>query len=700
MNAKARKALLVAGSVLVAGTVAQAQPVDPIGDLLQSAPQEAPVQAAAVVHAGAGTLSVNDVTLLRRAIDSARRGDVNGARAARDGLSDSLARKVASWALADYDGESIGFFEVDQARRELAEWPRAARRQVAAERLLESSGKSPAQIVEWFGGADPQTAQGALALASAYKMLGRQAEAAALVRNWWRNKSFDADTQRNMLGRFSDVLTPEDHVRRADILLYAPQSQAARDMIALLPADWQAAAAARIALRANAENGQELAAALPASVANSPGVAFERAAYLRRHNLDSLAQALVKDFPRDVSTPEAAKAIWDERRQLVLTAMKAGDFRAAYEAADSGLSDGTQAAEAEFVAGWIALTKLHEPEAAAKHFATIDRVGVTPITRARALYWQGRAAEARRDRKSADQFYEAAAVHKTAFYGQLAAEKLGQRLTLSTDPEITPADRARFESRGAVQATRLLYDLGYRDLYRTFVLNLDDILPSTQEEALLVDLARGYGDQELSMKAARGAAQRGFILPQRAYPYLTPPEAPGAAEPAFVLAITRQESDFDPRTRSGVGARGMMQLMPATAAIVAKKIGVSYSSSMLDDPDYNMRLGSSFLGQLVDRFSGSYVMAAAGYNAGPGRPAQWVSWCGDPRGGSTDPVDFIECIPFSETRNYVMRVMENTQVYRAKMNGGSAPVTLMSDLKRGSYNYAASNLGNGTVAAN
>lgn len=201
------------------------------------------------------------------------------------------------------------------------------------------------------------------------------------------------------------------------------------------------------------------------------------------------------------------------------------------------------------------------------------------------------------------------------------------------------------------------------------------------------------------MKAARGAAQRGFILPQRAYPYLTPPEAPGAAEPAFVLAITRQESDFDPRTRSGAGARGMMQLMPATAQIVARKIGVSYSSSLLDDPDYNMRLGSSFLGQLVDRFSGSYVMAAAGYNAGPGRPAQWVSWCGDPR-GAADPVDFIECIPFAETRNYVMRVMENTQIYRAKMNGGSAPITLTADLKRGSYHYAASNLGAGTMAAN
>jgi soluble lytic murein transglycosylase len=689
LKAKVRKILLLAGSVVVASAAARAQPVDPIGDLLQTAPPEAPVQAAAVVHSGAGALSANDVILLRRAIDAARRGDVNGARAAREGLADPLAKKVASWALADSNGDSLGFFEIDEARRDLADWPRATRWRASAERQIEASGKSPQDIVEWFGPGDPQTVQGAIALASAYRALGKIPQANALIKHWWRDRSFDVDIQRAILARFSDSLTQDDHVRRVDVLLYQANSGGARDLIPLLPTDWQLAAQARIALRANAGTANEIAAALPPSVANSPGVAFERAAYMRRHNLDNLALALVKDFPREIVTPEQAKAVWDERKQLVLTALRAGDAKGAYAAANSAIGLGPEAADSAFLAGWIALTKLHDPEAAARHFATIEQVGVTPITRARALYWEGRAADAAKDATTARRYYEAAAVHKMTFYGQLAAEKLGQKLTLTADPMISPADRQRFDARAAVQATRLLYDLGYRDLYRTFVLNLDDILPSTQEAALLVDLARNYGDQGLSMKAARGAAQRGFILPQRAYPYLTPPDSPGGAEAAFVLAITRQESDFDPRTRSGVGARGLMQLMPATAAIVARRIGVGYSPSQLDDPEYNMRLGSSYLGQLVDRFSGSYVMAAAGYNAGPGRPAQWVSYCGDPRGGSTDPVDFIECIPFSETRNYVMRVMENTQVYRAKMNGGSAPVTLMTDLKRGSYNYAA-----------
>jgi soluble lytic murein transglycosylase-like protein len=232
---------------------------------------------------------------------------------------------------------------------------------------------------------------------------------------------------------------------------------------------------------------------------------------------------------------------------------------------------------------------------------------------------------------------------------------------------------------------------GARDQVRVFVLYIDDQLPSAEEEALLVDLASGYGDPDLAMRAVRTAAQRGFTLPERGYPLLdhlfTP--GPGAAETAFVYSISRQESNFDPNARSGPGARGMMQLMPATAAIVARQLGESHSVDRLSDPFYNMRLGSTYLGSMVSNFSGSYIMAAAAYNAGPGRPAAWVGLCGDPRGATTDPLDFIECIPFSETRNYVMRTIETTMVYRARLNGGVAPLTLSSDLKRGGYNYAS-----------
>lgn len=674
----------------MASVAARAQPIDPLGDLLESVTRptalgDAPLQPANASH----RLSDKDATLLRQAIEAARRANVNGARDAISQISDSLARKTATWVLVDCDADSIGFSEVDNARRDLAGWPRAQRRQAAAERLVEMAGKTPQQVVDWFAGAEPTTPQGAMALAKAYRGLGRTADATTTIKRWWRDKSFDADTQRAMLGRFGDILTIDDHVRRADVLLYGKEQAAARDMVDLLPPDRQQAARARQALRADARNANDLVNALPPELAQSPGVAFERAAYLRRKGMDVLALGQLGWFPHEVTSSDQADRIWDERRRLVLSALRAGDARAAYAAAaDSGLTVGAPGADAEFDAGWIALTKLNDPAKAAGHFTNLERIGTSPVTRGRALYWLGRAAEAQGDRTGAQTYFGQAARYNTTFYGMLAAEKVGQRLTLASDPTISSQARDAFESRSEIAATRLLFDYGQRDLFKVFVLNLDDILPTAEDEAQLIDLARGYGEMELSMKAARAAAQRGFILPQRAYPLRSAPDG-GAAETALVLAITRQESSFDPSVRSGAGARGMMQLMPSTAKILARRIGVSYSPAQLDEPEYNMRLGASFLGQLVSQFSGSYIMAAAGYNAGPGRPTQWTQFCGDPRGGSTDPVDFIECIPFSETRNYVMRVMENMQVYRAKLAGGSIPITLSADLKRGAYGAAA-----------
>ncbi|WP_374570804.1 lytic transglycosylase domain-containing protein [Phenylobacterium sp.] len=685
MIAKARKALLSSAALLLLAGVADAEPADsPAATAPAGAPQVYTPQTASYQP-----LSDAQSQALRQALDAARRADISGAQAAIASLTDPVAKKIAVWALTDANSDSLGFFDVERARSDLSGWPRGARRQAAAEKLVATSGMSPTRMIEWFGGAEPATAEGAMALASAFQAAGRPDDAAKLIRHVWRTKVFEADAQRAMLARFGSLLTVDDHIQRANILLYGSQGPAARDMLDLLPADQRAAAEARMALRANAANANDLVAALPASVAGQPGVMFEKAAYLRRRGLDTLALQIVDQLPHDIPTDDAADRIWNERYQLTLKALRNGDAQGAYKAAaDTGLTDGSDAAEAEFYAGWIALTRLNKPGVADNHFAAIERIGSSPITRGRALYWRGRAAEARGDQIQAKLFYSQAAQYNTTFYGQLAGEKVGDGvMQLGRDPVITPADRARFESRETVRAARMLHDIGEDNLFRVFVLSLDDVLPSAEEEALLIDLARGYGDQDVSMKVARKAAQRGFVLPERGYPMRSPPQVAQAPEPALVLGITRQESGFDPNIRSGAGARGMMQLMPATAQLVARSMGVSYTADKLYEADYNMRLGSTYLGQMIDRFSGSYVMGVAAYNAGPGRPTQWSSFCGDPRGSGTDPIDFIECIPFSETRNYVMRVLEGAQVYRARLNGGSAKITLSQDLARGSYGF-------------
>ncbi len=679
MGRKAARRLGIAALVVGVAAVATAQPV-PYSQLGQSPVTPLAPYAAATTESG----------WLREALNAAKAGDVARARIAAANLADPLARRVAIWALTDSSAESLGFAEVDRARRELGGWPRAARRQAAAEKLMMTSGYSPSDVIAWFAATPPQTADGALALALAQRNSGQAEAAATTIRAWWRGKVFEADAQSRILANFSDVLTAADHARRADILLYGQQGPAARDMVRLLAGDDLAAANVRIALRSGASGVDALYEALPPAVQMSPGVAFERAANLRRRDQQGAAIELVRYFGKP-STDDAAARIWAERKALIGWALRASNFRAAYDAAsDSGITAGADGAEAEFYAGWLALNKLKNPSLAEGHFAALAGIGSSPITRGRALYWQGRAAEAGGDAVAAAGFYGDGARFQTTFYGQLAAEKAGVRtLALGKDPVIGPEHRARFEANELVRAARLLNSVGNVDLFKAFVLYIDDVLDTAEDHALLVDLALSTGDQDLAMRAARTAAQRGFVLPERGYPLVAPPAVITSAEPAFSLSIARQESNFFPGARSNVGARGMMQLMPATARLTARKMGEPFTESRLNEADYNMRLGATYLGDMIDNFSGSYAMAAAAYNAGPGRPREWVSFCGDPRGGGADPLDFIECIPFSETRNYVMRTLETTLVYRARLNGGATPMTLSTDLKRGGYVYSA-----------
>ena len=630
--------------------------------------------------------STDDMATLREALRAAGTGDTTRADSLRASLSDPVARKLVLWAMADSAASSMSFFQLDQARRDLWGWPRAGRRQAAAEKQLEAQAMAPAQVVAWFKGDDPQTAEGAMALAGAYRALGRTDNAKALIRRFWREQVFEADAQRQMLARFGDLLSVDDHVRRADLLLYGSQGPAARDMIALLPADQQTLARARMALRQGDYGAQTLIDSLPPSLQDDPGVAFERAKSLLRRKDGVLALSMLPHLTRTPPGDEAASALWSVRKGMLVAALQTRNYQAAYEAAaGNGMNSGVDYTEAEFFAGWLALQKLHNPALADQHFAHIQAVGASPITLGRALYWRGRAAEAAGDAIGAQDFYAQGGRYITTFYGQLAAQKAGvTQIDLGHDPSPTAADRARFEGRETVRAARMLAQIGSRELLRAFVLAIDDDLPNAEEYALLVDFAHGYGEQDLSMRVVRAAALRGYILPDRGYPVMAA-RVEGGAELAFALSIARQESNFDPNARSGVGARGLMQLMPSTAAILARRIGMSYSPERLYDADYNVRLGSTYLQKMIDDFGGSYVMAAASYNAGPNHMPEWTSICGDPRTASGDPLDFIECIPFSETRNYAMRTMETMEVYRARLNGNRAPLTLAQDLKRGGY---------------
>ncbi|MFC5344486.1 transglycosylase SLT domain-containing protein [Brevundimonas staleyi] len=636
----------------------------------------------------ARVLSDADTASFRQGLAAARARDVIGTRAAISRIGDQTARKLVEWALVDTSAAQLSYSELVNDVQSLRAWPRADARIAAGEQALERAGMGADATVAFFGSSRPTTVQGAMALADALEQRGRSDEARLLIQEWWQTQSFDEANQTRILNRWGSSLTQRDHDARLNMLLSGPHGPATRAMLNLASPERRTIANAVMTLR-SAYSPDAVVASLSASQAMDPNVVLERVRILRSSNRQSEGFALLAALPAAPLHSDGQNTLWSERRNYFLDALERRNWRAAYDAmAGHGFPSGERKVDAEFFAGWVALTKLGDPARAAQHFEILRQSSSTPITQGRALYWLGRAAEARGDRAAAQNFYQGGARHIQTFYGQLAAEKAGiTTLTLPGEPVPGQGDVASFEANEVVRAARILGETGEMTLYRVFAYHLDDTLPGINDLALLMDMTRGYGDGFGAMMVGRAASQRGFLMPERQYPIRIPPEVAGAAPLPFTLAITRQESSFDPRARSHADARGMMQFLPATASGVARRLGMSYSAERLWDPDYNMTLGSYHLGELMSQFRGSMLLTTVGYNAGPARPPQWVARCGDPRGGvaggGVDPVDFIECAPFTETRNYMMRVMENMAVYKARLNNGSAPLTTSSDIARG-----------------
>jgi len=649
-------------------------------------PQERPYSAVASgpVSNQPRVLNDQDTALFRQGLAAARSRDIAGARNAAAQIGDPAARKLVEWALLDTSADQMPFSDLAVARTAFAGWPRADTRTAAAERALERGYAGPDAAINLFARGGPTTVQGAIALAEALEQRGRSDEARRLITEWWRTRSFDADAQSRILTRWGSALTQADHEARLNMLLLGPHGPATRAMTQMVSPERQAVAEAAMTLR-TAYSPDAVVANLSPSQAMDPAVVLERVRILRSQNRQSEGFALLAALPPAPSHTEGQNTLWSERRNYFLDALERRNGQAAYDAmAGHGFPGGERMVDGEFFAGWAALVKLNDPARAARHFEALRQMSSTPITQGRALYWLGRAAEAQGNTPAAVQYYRDGARHIQTFYGQLAAEKAGMTtITLPADPVPTRSDVAAFEANEVVRALRILGETGETSLFRVFAYQLDDDLPGPEGLALLMDLSRNYNEGFTAMMVGRAASQRGFLMPERQYPIRIPPAVPGAAPLEFTQAITRQESSFDPRARSHANARGMMQFLPGTGRAVARQLGLPYSDERLYDADFNMTLGSFHLGDLTTRFGGSMLLTTIGYNAGPARPPQWIARCGDPRGGAVDPVDFIECAPFTETRNYMMRVMENMQVYRARLNGGSAPLTLSSDLRRG-----------------
>ncbi|WP_182085632.1 lytic transglycosylase domain-containing protein [Aureimonas sp. ME7] len=642
-----------------------------------SRPQAAPADAMAFTSSIAAMGSrVSNVTPIRgdlqAGLDATHR-DLPRALAIREGMAPgSLDRHIMSWAIALRGTSDVPAAEIAHTAIELRGWPGMSTIRANLERALYRDPMRAGDVVGAFAGDAPKTPEGAMALARAYIELGQAGKAKETIVRSWRNDRLDKATEGKMLSTFGALLTRADHKFRMDKLLYADRVGDASRVATLAGAE--SLFKARAASIQGTGDADQLLARVHPSLKSDPSYLFTAAENLRKKDKFLEAAAILEKAPRDKASLVDPDAWWNERRIVSRMLLERGDRRAAYRLVAAHSAEGvTEAVEAEFHSGWYALRYLNDPAIASKHFARISQISSRPLTQSRALYWLGRAAEAGGPGSARD-YYGKASRYGATYYGQLASAKLGRAPGEIAYPRPSNAERQTFENREAVRAIKRLEAIGSSwradSLYRA----LAEELNSPGELAILSSMAERRGDHSLALGVGKAAYARGVDAPALAFPIGVIPQSANisASGKALAYAIARQESAFNPKAKSPVGALGLLQVMPATAKGLAKNAGVPYSEArLLNDVSYNTLLGTQYLGQQISSFDGSYILTFAAYNAGPRRAREWIDRFGDPRRKSIDEVvDWVELIPFTETRNYVQRVMENYQVYKMRLGAG------------------------------
>lgn len=605
-------------------------------------------------------------------------------------VNDPVAKDILRWIRATAD-RNAPLETLDYVHHSLSDWPRMTTVRAEAERRMFDESWTSQKVFEWFvGRTEPVSGEGRAALARAYYAKGDQANGDKYLRLSWRESRLNRDRQKKIFKLYRNRLTKDDHAARADHLIWLGHRhyEKARALLPHMSRTDKSVMNARMKLNRNASGMDAALKAVPDSRLSDPGLIYERARWRRRKKTKEYALPMYMAARKAPTSDLGKKAMWREKKIMAYWAISEKDMKEAYQLSlHHGFTRGTEFAEAEFLAGWLALTGMNEPQRAVKHFERLrDGVG-SPISLARAHYWVGRANEAMQNGQH-NQHYRLAAQYPNTYYGMLAGvEADGGSHRVSLPQEfVSDQDRTEFDADNRVRALHLLGEAGEQRYFSQLSYHLDDDVNTLSKLSLLSDLAEDYGFMRPSLRAAKQAGRFQSMLTESGYPLVTSIDAlpKRKFEEAFVYAIARQESEFATNAVSTAKAYGMMQMINSTAKATARKHRIKYDVNRLaSDGDYAAKMGALHLNDLLDQWDGSYILAAVSYNAGPHRAKQWIKKYGDPRSGEIDAIDWVEKIPFSETRNYVMRVMENMQVYRARLNNDSAPNRIEQDLRHG-----------------
>ncbi len=604
-----------------------------------------------------------------KALQVMNQGRLDVAKGIIAGTRDPLAAKLYLWFRLVNDNNVSDYEALRQFIRKNPEWPEMSKLRLKAESQMPLNFSAKA-VVEWFDEYPPITGDGLDRYISALKSDGQMQRAKTVLEDWWASNTLSRDAQKKLFSTYKNELSHDAHRRRFDHMLYKGSYDNARGIARVLGRGYPALADARIALSKNKSQVNFLISKIPTNLRNDAGLMYERLRWRRKRDLDSGALQILWNMPT-ADKIENLPEWWGERHIMIRRLIEKKDWKGAYKLASEHKQErGFAYAQAEWLAGWLALRFLNEPIKSYQHFDRLYRFVKTPVSKARAAYWAGRASEGFKDKTISSTWYRLAAKNKTVYYGQLAAMKLGVQSALpdAKPPSLSYQNIEKFQRNELLQTAFLLHAAGMKKQSSTFMWAFVNDVDTPEAYFFAANKAAQQGMMNEAVRISKRATRKGMFLTAQSYPTITQYLRSVPIEWALVHGIIRQESMFDLDAKSHVGALGLMQLMPATAKEVARQAGVKYSKSRLTrDGSYNIKLGSHYLERLVDRFDGSYPMAIAAYNAGPSRVNRWIKTFGDPRKGEIDFIDWIELVPIYETRNYIQRVMEATYIYRMRL---------------------------------
>lgn len=640
------------------------------------------------LHAGnvrTNPLVGKDQTLAGDAFAAADRGNWKDAIAIAQRVSDTMVFELVVWEYLTNSNTQPEFNDLQAFMTRRPAWPGKERMRYRAENALDK--ESPESIVAWLSKYPPVSAAGKITLAEArvalHPQLEKGIEILELLREGFKLADFTPEQEQAFIQKHGDILREQDYAARIDRLLWEEKITPAHRLIRHVSGEYQKLYNARFLLIQDARHAEDAAREVSPALKGDPGLLYQRIKWReRRGSKDNLEEKLLA-LPTKLDYPEQW---WALKLPYIYRFLAEKRYQDAYQLSrDHNASEGQVFAEAEFLAGWVALSFMHQPRLAYRHFYKLYHGVETPLSRARAAYWAARAARANGNRDIESNWLLVASQFPTVFYGQLAAVKRGDKvLNIHKQAEATSNDRQAFRQNDLVRAAILLDVLNRHNDAKEFLKAALENAKTFGERLLISQYGTDRGELDLTIAVSKHAASLGSTFIETGYPILRNIRG-DRPEKALVHSIIRQESVFDARAKSGAGAMGLMQLMPATARKIAQQNKLRFSSSKLLDPDYNVTIGSRYLASLVDNYNGSYVLAIAAYNAGPGNVSKWIRDLGDPREGNDvdKTVDWIESIPFKETRNYVHRVMEALQVYRHSIHPEMpAANQIVEDLRR------------------